>query len=470
MTDRTIPRPIGNNIEGLETRLYNNRSKLTTSTRGKIRDVIQLYKDRRIAQFETASNMVNELIRARTDKDKQKANTKYQNMMEQYEERQPLNERMRQSRQENIQTGAKKENNYALELHFFTTHSWQSGGFKVAFYDSQRNRYYPTTRNKLYARVKTTKYIEEQVKKRINRSDDLRTFKKVVKILSEDDDIATYLHTKNMIQYIDGIIIYSADIVDGNPKDQKPEERNLRHAQNIGVYNRYVQTKLDTDCATFEEAIKVKHYIQNECWINALNDFYGDEPRMKKLTRVKVLELIGKTDEEFNSSGASINDMAKVFREYSISARLFDCMNNAIYCYDPPKTNHHIKSFFGLIKNDHIYTMDRDIKTLKANLGINKEYTLDVKASTDFHINTRDEPIECRMIESIDDFLKYTEKDEYTMIYNGNDLSKLYCKSKQAGYNPHLEKGKKGNQIQGQDPEPNKFNQCQYNSGSGEDL
>ena len=61
-----------------------------------------------------------ELIRARTDKDKQKANTKYQNMMEQYEERQPLNERMRQSRQENIQTGAKKENNYALELQFFT--------------------------------------------------------------------------------------------------------------------------------------------------------------------------------------------------------------------------------------------------------------------------------------------------------------------------------------------------------------
>ena len=36
MTDRTIPRPIGNNIEGLETRLYNNRSKLTTSTRGKV--------------------------------------------------------------------------------------------------------------------------------------------------------------------------------------------------------------------------------------------------------------------------------------------------------------------------------------------------------------------------------------------------------------------------------------------------
>ena len=33
---------------------------------------------------------------------------------------------------------------------------------------------------------------------------------------------------------------------------------------------------------------------------------------------------------------------------------------------------------------------------------------------------------------------KRSEKDEYTMIYNGNDLSKLYYQSKQAGYNPHL--------------------------------
>ena len=89
-----------------------------------------------------------------------------------------------------------------------------------------------------------------------------------------------------------------------------------------------------------------------------------------------------------------------------------------------------------MIKNDRIYTLNKDLKALKRNLGIDKEYTLNVKASSDFHINTRDEPIECRMIDGVNDFLKYTEKDEYTMIYNGNDLSKLYFESKQAGYNP----------------------------------
>lgn len=45
--------------------------------------------------------------------------------------------------------------------------------------------------------------------------------------------------------------------------------------------------------ATFEEVIKVKRYIKSGRWIIIWNDFYGNEPRMKK-TGDKVLELIGK--------------------------------------------------------------------------------------------------------------------------------------------------------------------------------
>ena len=52
---------------------------------------------------------------------------------------------------------------------------------------------------------------------------------------------------------------------------------------------------------------------------------------------------------------------------------------------------------------------------------------LDVQASTKCHMNTRDRPIECRMIEGIEDFLKHTEKDEHTMFYNGNDVFKKRC-------------------------------------------
>ena len=114
---------------------------------------------------------------------------------------------------------------------------------------------------------------------------------------------------------------------------------------------------------------------------------------MKKMNRESILKLIDKTDEEFKSHGASIEDMKKVLKEYAISARIFDIVGNLIFAFDPPKINHNIKTFFALIKNDHIYTLNMDLKQLKANLGVKREYGINVNASTDFDLNHRDEPI-----------------------------------------------------------------------------
>ena len=57
-------------------------------------------------------------------------------------------------------------------------------------------------------------------------------------------------------------------------------------------------------------------------------------------------------------------------------------------------------------------------------LGMDNEYTLNVEASPDCHINTRDEPNGCRMIEGSDDFLKYTEKGFYKL---NQRLYTVYC-------------------------------------------
>ena len=160
---------------------------------------------------------------------------------------------------------------------------------------------------------------------------------------------------------------------------------------------------------------------------------------MKKMTREGILKLIDKTDEEFNNHGASIEDMNKVFKEFAISARIFDIVGNLIFTFDPPKRNHNIKTFYALIKNDHIYTLNKDLKQLKSNLGIKKECNVNVNASTDFYLNDREEPIKCIMIENLDDILKHTEQDEYTMIYTRNGLAKMYYQAKQAGYDPKIE-------------------------------
>ena len=113
---------------------------------------------------------------------------------------------------------------------------------------------------------------------------------------------------------------------------------------------------------------------------------------------------------ERNKGNLSTQQKAKV-------RDIFDIVGNSSFTIDPPQRNHNIKTFYALIKNDHIYTLNKDLKQLTSNLGIKKEYNINVNASTDFYLNHREEPIKCIMIEELDDILKHTEQDEYTMIY-----------------------------------------------------
>ena len=307
---------------------------------------------------------------------------------------------------------------------------------KTAFKDIGGQSYYPMHFEHKYAGVKTGRWIEELIKKRIFRLRDKNLFKKVIKTLAQDDNIAEYYRQKK--QYIDAAVIYEADTVEGDIKDYDPKKKNLKNASNIGIYHIYMETELDPEYCTFEEAIKVKHYVENECWINTLNDFYGQDKNMKKMTRESILKLIDKTDEEFKSQGASIEDMNKVFEEYAIAAKIFDIVGNLIFTFDPPKRNHNIKTFYALINNDLVYTLNKGLKQLNSNLGIKREYNINVNASTDFYFNHREEPIKCIMLENLGDILKHTEQDEYTMIYTRNDLAKLYCQAKQKGYDPKI--------------------------------
>ena len=75
---------------------------------------------------------------------------------------------------------------------------------------------------------------------------------------------------------------------------------NLRDAVNVSIYHRYVHTPIAQNADTLKEAISKGHYIDNECWINLLTDYYADtimnERTRKRLTREKVIEIIGRDD------------------------------------------------------------------------------------------------------------------------------------------------------------------------------
>ena len=328
-------KPIRRNINALESIFGANRNRASHENKNRVRTIIDLYTDCKISQVSTAINAITQLLMATTPSDKTKTIKQYDRLIEKHEEKQPLAQRMERSKKENTERRIRNtKKTYSIEVLFYTYGKDTESKTKPAFKDNSGRYLYLLNKEELRANIKATKAIEDEVKKRIIRDDNRDLFYKMIDILSQDDDIAEYRNTF-MGYGLDALKILSATVVDSKGEEYSPRKRNLRNADNVGVYHRYVETELDIDYCTFEEAIKVKHYVKNECWINTLTDFYKDslmgDKRKKQMTRNSVLELIGKTEEEFTTAGASIDDMQKVFREYRISARIFDYFENLIF-------------------------------------------------------------------------------------------------------------------------------------------
>ena len=87
---------------------------------------------------------------------------------------------------------------------------------------------------KKVANVKTTKDIEEDVRKRTTKKDDIHKFYRIVNILEQDKDMLGILGT--FMDYgLDAIKILSASVVDGNGEGYDPKKRKLRNSDNIGI-------------------------------------------------------------------------------------------------------------------------------------------------------------------------------------------------------------------------------------------
>ena len=300
---------------------------------------------------------------------------------------------------------------------------------------------------------------------------------KLMKTIMSDPDMEETLRFVH--SYIVCIKVKDVDRVDGDT-DVIPVDENLTDTSHVSMFHRYIQTPLNPDYETLKEAIKVNHYQENQCWLNTITDYYKDtlmgEKRREKnsLTRKSMLTLICKSEEDFKTSGASIKEMVKVFEHYRIQVRIYNAFERLIFQYDPPKRDHQIPTLYAIVKNNHIYTVTDNLNVLRQTLPRSTGYDISVKASPDYHLNEKDEPIQCKMIQSLNDIKKFNGEGEYanakgeaeyanakgeaeyanvkgeaeyanakgeteyTLIYDGHDLAELFYESKKAGYEPQV--------------------------------
>ena len=435
---------IKRNTKALQTTYDNYKNRLNQTTRDKIQNLINFYEDRKIAQFTTADNLIRQFITAKTDKQKSKANNAYDKIHDKHHDKEPLGERMQKAKEENKRNPKKGTHIYSVDAWFYRLKDEKKEKeLKTAFKDSKGRPYVILWKDPKTFNVKSSNYIEDLVRKRIFRTerDTAKLFFKLYETLQTDSEAYDELEFHK--SYIDCIKLLSVERVD-EETDFAPEKEKLKNTANVSMYNIYIQTPLDPEFETFKEAINVKHYKENECWFNTITDWYKDtlmgEKRREKnrLTKESMLKLMNKTEEDYKTNGASIQDMVPVFERYGIQVRIFNSFIKPIFKYSPTKYNHHIPTLYASVKNNHIYTASDNLQMLRQMVAIRENQDVSVKASPDYHINEKDEPTECKMIQSLNDLKNFREKDNYTLIYDGNDLTQLFYESKMAGYEPQV--------------------------------
>ena len=268
MTSKAIKR----NTNALRTILRANQNRVSNATNTKIKNIIELYEDRKISQFTTALNTITRLTTTRGKTERDKAKAEYEKVAEKHQDRKPLNERMEVSRKENVERKRREtKKEYSLEVFFYSATRPADSKMRPAFKSQSGKELYLMFKNPMIFNVKTPKTIEDEVGKRIIAEDDQELFRKIRRILTEDEKAEEFFNAYG--GYSDAVKIVSATNIEEGETKFSQRKKRLRNAQQIGINHRYIQTELDAQFETLKEAIRVNDYIENECWINALVDF-----------------------------------------------------------------------------------------------------------------------------------------------------------------------------------------------------
>ena len=76
--------------------------------------------------------------------------------------------------------------------------------------------------------------------------------------------------TQHLIEYADAIRIESIEIIEPDTGGYNEREELFHQGNSISTYYRYIQTEVNTETETMNEALRKQNYRENEYWINAL--------------------------------------------------------------------------------------------------------------------------------------------------------------------------------------------------------
>ena len=165
------------------------------------------------------------------------------------------------------------------------------------------------------------------IKQRItDTEEDKNEWKQIIYIMETDDKFKIYYQLRE--SYINAIYIGRVERIKKRRSLYNPLDENLRDATKQSIYYRYIETNVYMNADTFKEAIENKNYIENECWINTLMDYYGetilspDRALRYRITREKLLDILN-VNEETIKEGLSVLQVVPFFEKFKLCLNLF---------------------------------------------------------------------------------------------------------------------------------------------------
>ena len=252
--------------------------------------------------------------------------------------------------------------------------------------------------------------------------------------------------------YLEAIYVLNHETPDDEVKVQDPLETAKRMGGTKNTIDfKYTSNTLDLTKNTFREAMEKGNHVENECWINALYDFYGDNllsPNKKRnlITREIILETLGKTEETIQN-GLTIHEVVPFFEKYKLKLRVYDRFYNKIYAYDPYVPNFNNKPMHVMIDQDHVYTLNFELTTLEhKNMSNGDEReTINIYTNNMYKVLERT-PSTHYMISHVDDILEVMrgldpnspEDEAIHLIHRDDHLEELLWQLHEAKHVPQI--------------------------------
>ena len=313
----------GNQLRRLQTKNIEGTTKANVK---RIGEIIKLYGERKISNIATAENLIKGLT-SPNKKVNDKTFQKYKDSIKELKKKQPLNQRMAETKKR------KKKNTYLINFYFYKRGTPEEKKQKPAF-RANGFAYYLVDFDLHSATIKASEFpnrdaINKGLFRYLSREDDANEtinpeYTEIIHLLQQDEEFERRLQVFESYDYpnpVDVIKITDVELVSEDGEKYNIITEHLRDAVNISIHHRYVHTPITQNADTLKEAISKGNYIDNECWINLLTDYYANTI-MNERTRKRLFEIIGRDD--FSQRGTSIQEVQKVFEEYNLQVRVYN--------------------------------------------------------------------------------------------------------------------------------------------------